>query len=156
MWKYAVCSSTSTSTRCTRFPANASGASGSGTRPLSAVRLVVLVTVVIDQNDDPLELGQDVEEVPADELRVLERDLRGRERLRHAAGDVHRVQAQVAGKVETKTSDSPAQLRLDVESGGEQRLDPARAQPSSGVHDRPRLGLGGYRLEHRFEIIEFA
>ena len=70
MWKYAVCSATSTSTRCARFPANASGASGSGNPPAIGRRCgSVLVAVVIDQNDDPLELGQDVEEVPADELR---------------------------------------------------------------------------------------
>ena len=69
--------------------------------------------------------------MPADELRVLERDLRGQERLRHAAGDVHRVQAQVAGEVRDEDERLACQLRLDVEPGGEQRLDPARGQPSA-------------------------
>ncbi|MGH9038955.1 MAG: hypothetical protein ACRDZ3_01860, partial [Acidimicrobiia bacterium] len=80
---------------------------------------------------DPAERRKDVEQMPADQLRVLQGDLRRKKRPRHPAGDVHRVQAQMAREVGDEGERAVRELRLDVEPGGEQRLDPARGQARS-------------------------
>ena len=59
------------------------------------VRDVVLVPVRVEHHEDLPEGRKHVEELTADEVRVLQGDLRRKQRLRHAARGVHRVQAQV-------------------------------------------------------------
>ena len=95
--KNAISASSSTSTRCDRPPANVSARQrlGEATVERDHVRHVVLVAVGVDHDEDQTEPGKDVEELAADELRVLERHLRREQGLGHAAGCVHRVQAQV-------------------------------------------------------------
>ena len=95
------------------------------------VRLVVLVAVAVDHHDDLPEIRDDVERVPADELRVLERDPRRQQRLRDAAVDVHRVEAEVPGEVREERQRVVAELRLEEEPRREQRLDPLRRQSAS-------------------------
>ena len=68
---------------------------GKATLERDDVRHVVLVAVGVDHDEDQAEPGKDVEELAADEVRVLERHLRREQGLGHAAGGVHRVQAQV-------------------------------------------------------------
>ena len=68
------------------------------------VRHVVLVAVRVEQHDDLLESRQDVEEMAADELRVLQGDLRRQERLRNAARGGHREEAEVTRRGWRRTS----------------------------------------------------
>ena len=95
------------------------------------VRDVVLVPVGVDHHQDLAKAREHVKEVAAHELRVLERDLRRKERLRNAAGRVHRVQAQVTGEVRDEHEAVVSKLRLDEEPCREERLDPIRSAPRS-------------------------
>ena len=63
------------------------------------VGLVVLVAVLVEHEHDAIVLRQGVERVAAEQLRVLERDPGRKQRLGHAAPNVHPVQAEPAGKV---------------------------------------------------------
>ena len=110
-------------------PRTSRGASGSGKPPSIGidVRDVVLVAVRVDHHEDPPERREDVEEVAADELRVLERDLRRQQRLRHAARRVHRVQAQMPREIRDERDSVVGELRLDEEARGEERLDAIRS-----------------------------
>ena len=131
--KNAVSVSSSTWTRCDRPPANTSAASGSGKPPVDRdqVRDVVLVSVRVDHHEDLAETGKHVEEVAAYELRVLERDLRWKERLRNATGRIHRIEAQVPGEIRDEEQAVVVELRLDEEARREERLDPIRSAPRS-------------------------
>ena len=51
--------------------------------------------------------------MPADELRVLKRQLWGQERLGDAAGSVHRVETQVPGEVRDEVQAIADELGLD-------------------------------------------
>jgi hypothetical protein len=99
------------------------------------VREVVLVPVRVDHHEDLPELREDVEEVSAEQLRVLERHRRREERLGHTPRVVHRVQAQVPAQVRAEDDPIAEELRLDEDARREERLDPLR--PESGCQ-----GLG--------------
>ena len=88
-------------------------------------RLVDLVAVVVDHHDDAAELGEHEVREAADELRVLERDPGRQQRLGHAAGRVHRVQAQPSGEVADEVDAVVGELRVHEEPRREQRLDAA-------------------------------
>ena len=121
--KYASPVARSTSTRCDRCVAN-------GLRKPALerdeVRPVVLVAVVVDHHHDAPERGQDVERVAAEQLGILKRDLWREQRLRNAAGRVHRVQAQVPGEVRDEVEPVVGELGLDEDPSREERLDPLR------------------------------
>jgi len=95
-------------------------------------RPVVLVPVLVDHHDDPLEPGHDGERTPADELRVLERQLRRKERLRDTPGRVHREQAESPGEVRDEVEASVRELRLREDARREQRLDAVRGAGRQG------------------------
>ena len=92
---------------------------------------VVLVSVGVEHHQDLPEPRKNVEELSADELRILERDLRREQRLRHAARGVHRVQAQVSREVRNEGDAVVRELGLDEETRGQERLDPVRPTPRS-------------------------
>ena len=102
---------------------------GKATVERNRVRKVVLVPVGVDHHDDAAEAGEDVKQVTADELRVLERDLRRQERLGDASRRVHGVEAQVAGEVRGEGDAVARELRLDEQARSEERLDPVRSPP---------------------------
>ncbi len=94
---------------------------------------VVLVPVVVDHQHDLPEPGQHVVRVALDQLGVLQRELRGNQRLGDAAGGVHRVQAQVPGEVRDEVEAPVRKLRLEKEARREQRLDPIGRHAFGGV-----------------------
>ncbi len=91
------------------------------------MRHVVLVAVRVEHHDDALESRQDVEEMAADELRVLQSDLRRQERLGNAARGGHREETEVTREVRGERQAVAGELRLDEEPRRQQRLDPIRA-----------------------------
>jgi hypothetical protein len=75
-------------------------------------RLVILVAVVVDHHDDAVEVGEHVVGEPAEELRVLECDSGREQRLGHAAGRVHRVEAEPAREVADEVDAIVGELRV--------------------------------------------
>ena len=98
-------------------------------------RPVVLVAVAVEHDDDPLEPRHHAKRLAHDELGVLERDLGRKQRLRHAARLVHRVEAEPAREVGQEVQPAPRQLRPNEKPRREQRLDPVRAR-ASGLEGR--------------------
>ena len=62
-------------------------------------RLVVLVSVTVDHDEDPAEAGEDDEGMAPDELGVLQGDVGRQERLGHAPAVVHGVEAHLPRQV---------------------------------------------------------
>ena len=73
-------------------------------------RLVVLVAVVVEHHQNLLQLREHVERVPVHQVRVLQRDVRRQQGLRHAAAAVHRVQAEPAAQVADEVQPSANKL----------------------------------------------
>ena len=72
--------------------------------------------------------GKHLERVAGDQLRVLECELRGQQRLGNATRLVHGVQAEVTREVGEEVEAPVGQLRLDMKPRREQRLDAARGE----------------------------
>ena len=111
-------------------------------------RLVVLVAVVVEHHDDAIERGQHAERLAADQLRVLERDLRRQQRLGDAARGVHRVEAEPAREVRDEVEPAVGQLWRDEEARREQRFDAIRGRLSPG--QVRRSAQGHYARPYRF------
>ena len=71
--------------------------------------------------------------VALDQLGVLQRKLRGNQRLGDTAGGIHRVQAQVPGEVRDEVEAPVRKLRLEEEARREQRLDSIGCHAFGGV-----------------------
>ena len=95
---------------------------------------VVLVPVAVDHQHDLPEPGQHAVRVALDQLGVLQRKLRGEQRLGDAAGGVHHVQAQVPGEVRDEVQPPVRKLRLEKEASREQRLDSIGRYAFGGVY----------------------
>ena len=131
------------------------GASGSGNPPVSAGGAARSSRRRRDRSARrSARAREDVEEVPADELRVLERDLRGRSGCGIPPATSIAYRLRCPERFETKTSDSPTSCgstwsRAESSDSIRRALSP----PAVSTTERA-TGLGGYRLEHRFGDVE--
>ena len=88
-------------------------------------RLVVLVAVAVEHQQDLAERREDVERVAVHQVRILNGDVGRQERLGHAAAfpDVHRVQAEASAQVAEEIQSPADELRRDKQASRKQGFD---------------------------------
>jgi len=100
-------------------------------------RLIVLVSVVVEHEENLAELREHVIRVPSHQVRVVEDDVGRDERLWDAPAMVHRVEAEMAAEVAHEVQTFADDLRGDEESRRQECLDARRDDvvPDAWRHD---------------------
>src|SRR5206468_3621847 len=94
-------------------------------------RLVVLVPVLVDHDEDPAKPLKDEESMAADQLGILERDVRREKRLGDAPALVHGVQAEVPSEIADEVQALTDPLRREEQTRGEKGIDSSRGRCGS-------------------------